>query len=71
MVGVTEVAIVDEPDVSHVEDLVVGAEEELLEVLRWLQQIRQPDHGRQVGGAALQEFTSQLHLVSVLLVGGL
>ena len=69
VVRVSEVAVVDEPHVSVVEDLVVLAGEELLEVLRWLKQISQPDHGREVCSTALQEFASQLHLVSLLLVG--
>jgi len=39
VVGVSEVAVVQEPDVADVEDLVVRAIEELMEVLGGLQQI--------------------------------
>lgn len=71
MIGVAHVSVVDHPDVSVVEDLVVGPQEELSEVLTGLQQVRQPNEGGQVTCSALQEFTSQLHFVSLLLVWGL
>lgn len=69
MVGVSEVSVVEEPHVSDVEHLVVGASEELGEVLAGLQKISQPDHRRQVTVSSLQEVASQLHLFSLLLVG--
>ena len=71
MVGVTEVTVIEEPDIANVEDLVVGASEELGKVLAGLEQIRQPDHGWQVSLSSLEEMTSQFHLVSFLLMSGL
>lgn len=71
VIGVAEVAVVQEPDVADVEDLVVGAVEEGGEVLARLQQVRQPNHRRQVCLATLQESASELDLVGLLLVGGL
>jgi hypothetical protein len=48
IIGVTEVSVVEEPDVSHIEDLIVGASEELVEVHWGLKesdnQIRVEDH---------------------------
>jgi hypothetical protein len=41
------------------------------EVLARLQQVRQPNHSRQVCLATLQESASELDLVGLLLVGGL
>ena len=69
VIGVAEVSVVEEPHVTDVEDLVVRASEELSEVLTGLEQISQPYHGRQVTVSSLEEMTSQLHLVSILLVG--
>ena len=71
MIGVTEVSVVEQPDIADVEHLVVGAGEELSEVLGWLEEISEPDHGGQVGTSALEEVPSQLNLVSVLLQGRL
>ena len=39
VVRVTKVSVVEEPHVPHIEDLVVGAVEELLEVLCGLEQV--------------------------------
>jgi len=39
MIRVAEVAVVEEPDIADVKDLVVGASEELMEVLARLKQI--------------------------------
>ena len=39
VVGVSEVTVVQEPDVADVEDLIIGASEELVEVLGGLQEI--------------------------------
>lgn len=71
MVRVTKVSVVKEPDVADVEDLVVWAGEELSKVLGGLEEISQPDHGRKIAASSLEEVTSQLHLVGVLLMGGL
>ena len=71
MIRVTEVSVVDKPHVSHVEDLVVRAEEERLEILGWLQKIRKPNECREISLSALEEFTSELDLISLLLEGGL
>lgn len=69
MVGVSEVSIVEEPDIADVEDLIVGAVEEFSEVLAGLEEISQPDHRGQVTISSLEEVTSQLHLLRLLLVG--
>lgn len=71
MVGVSEVSVVQEPDVPVVSDLVVFTGEELGKVLCRLEQVREPNHGRQVFLLALDKLPSQLHLVRVLLVCGL
>jgi hypothetical protein len=71
VVRVTKVSVVKEPDVADVEDLVVWAGEELSKVLGGLEEISQPDHGRKIAASSLEEVTSQLHLVGVLLMGGL
>lgn len=71
VVRVTKVSVVKEPDVADVEDLVVWAGEELSKVLGGLEEISQPDHGRKIAASSLEEVTSQLNLVGVLLMGGL
>ena len=71
MIGVTKVSVVEEPDIADVEDFVVGACEELSEVLGGLEEISEPDHGGQVGASAFEEVPPQLDLVSVLLQGRL
>ena len=71
VVRVTEVSVVKKPDVADIEDLVVWAGEELGEVLGGLEEISQPDHGRKIAASSLEEVTSQLHLFSFLLMGGL
>ena len=71
MIGVTEVSVVEQPDIAHVEHFVVGAGEELSEVLGGLEEISEPDHGGQIRASALEEVTPQLNLVSVLLQGRL
>ena len=68
VIGVAEVSVVEEPNVTDVEDLVVRASKELSEVLTGLEQISQPYHSRQVTVSSLEEMTSQPHLVSILLV---
>lgn len=67
MIRVSEVTIVQEPDISHIEDLVVGAIEEMSEVLAWLEQVREPNHCWEIALSALNEVTSKLDLVSLLL----
>mmetsp|Transcript_24730 Transcript_24730/g.30885 ORF Transcript_24730/g.30885 Transcript_24730/m.30885 type:complete len:326 (+) Transcript_24730:279-1256(+) len=49
------VAIVEEPDVADVEDFVFALAEELLEVLCRFRNLREPNHGRKVSLATLQE----------------
>jgi hypothetical protein len=71
MIGVTEVSVVEQPDIAHVEHFVVGACEELSEVLGGLEEISEPDHGGQICASALEEVPPQLNLVSVLLQGRL
>lgn len=68
MVGVSEISIVEEPDIADVEDLIVGAVEEFSEVLAGFEEISQPDHRGQVTVSSLEEVTSQLHLLRLLLV---
>ena len=71
VIRITEVTIIQEPDVANIEDLVVGAIEERLKVLCGLQEIWEPDHGWEVSLSSLEESTSQLHLIGFLLVCGL
>ena len=71
VVRVSEVAVVEKPNVADVEDLVVGAIEELGEVLARLEEVREPDQRGEVGSTALEELATQLHLVGFLLVGSL
>ena len=68
VIRVSEVSVVEEPDVADIEDLVVWASEEFSEVLTGLEEISEPDHGRQVTVSSLEELPSQLNLVSLLLV---
>ena len=69
VVRVSEVAVVEKPDIAHIEDLVIGASEEFGEVLAWLEKVREPDQGREITLSALEELASQLDLISLLLVG--
>lgn len=71
VVGVTEVTVVEEPHIANIKNLVVWAIEEALEVLSWLQEIGEPDQSGQISASSLNESTSQLNLISLLLVGGL
>lgn len=48
MVGVALVSVVQKPDVSDVDDFVVGAGEEGLEIVNILNELGQPDERRQV-----------------------
>ena len=68
VIRVSEVSVVEEPDVADIEDLVVWASEEFSEVLTGLEEISEPDHGGQVTVSSLEELPSQLNLVSLLLV---
>ena len=67
MIRVSEVTVVKKPHISHIEDLVVGAIEEMREVLTWLKQVREPNHGREITLSTLNEVASKLDLVSLLL----
>ena len=69
VVRVTKVTVVKEPHIAHIENLVVGASEELSEVLAGLEEICEPDHCGQVTVSPLKEVSSQLDLISLLLVG--
>ena len=69
MVGVPEISSVEHPHVTDVEDLVVGASEELLEVLARLEKIREPNQGRKVALPALKVSASETHLLRILLIG--
>lgn len=71
MVRVTHVAVVNEPDVANVEDLVVGSVEERSEVLGRFDEVSEPDHGRHVGLSASEMDTSQLDSFSISLPRGL
>lgn len=71
MVGVTKVTVVEKPHITNIEDLVVWAIEEALEVLDWLQEIGEPDQSREIRASSLNESTSKLNLITLLLVGGL
>ncbi len=71
VVGVTKVTVVEKPHITNIEDLVVWAIEEALEVLDWLQEIGEPDQSRKISASSLNESTSKLNLISLLLEGGL
>lgn len=71
MVGVTKVTVVEEPHIANIKNLIVWAIEEALEVLNWLQEIGEPDQSGKISTSSLNESTSQLDLISFLLVGGL
>ena len=53
VIGIAKVAVIEEPDVADVEDFVIGASEELCEILTGLEEIRQPDHGWQIALSSL------------------
>ena len=65
VIGVTLVSVVQQPHVPVVEDFVICASEELLEVGSRLDQFGQPNHRRQIRSASLQELASQLHCTSI------
>jgi hypothetical protein len=67
MIRVSHVSVVEEPDVPDVEDLVVRASEELLEVFSRLKQVREPDKCGKVTLSTLNELASQLNLLILLL----
>lgn len=69
VVRVSEVAVVEKPDIANIEDLVIGASEELGEVLARLEKVREPDQGWEITLSALKELASQLDLISLLLEG--
>ena len=61
------ITVVKAPNVANVAHLVIFAVEELCEVLGWLGQLWQPDHGWQVSLSAGQVLASQLHCLGVSL----
>lgn len=67
MVRVAHVAVVDEPDVAHIKDLVVGPVEERSKVFDGLNEVSEPDERGHVRLSALKMNTSQLDGVGVLL----
>lgn len=71
MIGVAHVAVVNEPDVADVKDLVVGSVEERSEVFSRLNEVSEPDHGRHVRLSAGKMNTSQLDVLSFVLLEGL
>jgi hypothetical protein len=71
VVRVTKVSVVEKPHIADIKNLVVWAIEEALEVLDWLQEIGEPDQSRKIRASSLNESTSQLNLISLILVGGL
>ena len=66
MIRFSHVSIVYEPDVSNVKDFRSLHCEEFLEVLRWFNQIGEPNHGWQIGFLSLQEGTFELDRVGII-----
>ena len=58
VVRVAHVSNVDQPNVSHIKDLVSGVREELLEIRGRLNQVTKPDHGGQIMLPSLKIGTS-------------
>ena len=71
MVRVTEVTVVEEPHVADVENFVVRTIEETIEILCWLQEVREPNQSWEICPSSLKESSSELNLVSFLLECGL
>lgn len=71
MIGVSHVSIVEKENVSDIEHLVIGALEELGKVLCRFKNIGKPDQCREILLTTLNEMSSKLHLVSVLLISSL
>ena len=67
----THVSVVEEPHISHIKDLISLHLEELLEVLNWLDQVTEPNHGWEIGLLSLEEGTSKLDRLGGSLLLGL
>ena len=65
VIRLTLVSVVKEPDVSHVEHLVLPLAEEVLEVACWLSELRQPDHCWQIGLTTLKKCTLKSDIFGV------
>ena len=63
MVRESHVSDVQEPDVTHVQNLVVSSLEEFLKVFRRLEQLTEPNHGWQVILSSLEESASELDIM--------
>ena len=66
MIGVSKVSVINEPNISDIENLVVSLGEESFKVLRLFNQITEPNHGWKICLSSLQEFSSQLDFIVIL-----
>jgi NTP pyrophosphatase (non-canonical NTP hydrolase) len=71
MVRVTKISVVEKPDVSDIEDLVLGVIEEFGEVFSWLNEVTEPNHSWKIGPSAWEESTTELNTLGVLLTSSL
>lgn len=61
MVRVTHVPYIQEPNIPHVQYFVIFSTEECFKVLRWLDQITEPNKSWQVMSSTLEEGAPELH----------
>ena len=71
VIRVAHISVVEKPNVSHVQDLIIWSCEEFFEVLCGFDQITKPDQSWEITSVALKEFTSQSNLIGTALMGGL
>jgi hypothetical protein len=68
VVRLAEVSVVNQPHISVVKDFVLRLQEERLEVCYGFTEVGEPEKGGKILGAALEEVSSQVHILGVLLV---
>lgn len=62
VIRVSHVSIVEQPNVSGVQDLVVWVGEEWSEVFNWLDKVTEPDHSREIWLSSLEESSSEFDM---------
>jgi len=68
VVRFAEVSVIYQPHVSVVKNFVLRLQEEGLEVCYRLAEVSKPEKGGKILGATLEEVSSQIHILGVLLV---
>jgi hypothetical protein len=68
VIRVSHISVIYKPNVSNIKDFVVWSCEELIEVLTGLQKIREPNESRKVSLSSLDEPSSKLNLLILLLI---